>query len=589
MQAPPAQDQANLQAPDLDNQQPIPGTPSQNQAYVPPATNSVNQGQILPQTPTQQTQSPAQGNQARTSQGAYNPDDESVQVINVVNPNPSQIDPTNLSTAFLYQDPMRNTRARELLAHLPGTDGSLVQPSQQAAHNSPTGLTIDVPRVAPKRPMDVASEWYLDYISPQSIKFYHRAIQQLPGEKFNGSMLYSCLQLITDRATTCAWTSMMTVKGRLLTQNYAEVTLKDVRAHAQTYQNEARRKVQNAEMLMQCLKASIAKPVYARVHQLSSRYTITVEPELFQVQDGLCYLKTIIDCYHVNTRSTTVEIRRKLAQLSTYMKQVAKGDVVKLCVHARDLLDKLQAAGEGTEDLLSNLMDAFRQVQNPHFQRWFDARVDLWSTMQINWDKDGSDLMNEAENYFLELKTKNMWSRKQGGSDLLANQIQEYDEDTDGEQENRDKRWKQQSGTKEITALAAQFRKFAKELNNNNKERKYAWKYNPPKAGESSSKNMMINGHKSTYYWCEYHKQWTKHKSSECKKLPIKREQRRKDDYKVKKKAYLEAKAALTEVGLDSDSEVKEENLIDLFDSDSESNTSQTTEYGSDGEDSNTS
>ncbi len=33
----------------------------------------------------------------------------------------------------------------------------------------------------------VAREWYLDYVSPQSIKFYNKAIEHLPGEKFIGT------------------------------------------------------------------------------------------------------------------------------------------------------------------------------------------------------------------------------------------------------------------------------------------------------------------------------------------------------------------------------------------------------------------
>ena len=159
-------------------------------------------------------------------------------------------------------------------------------------------------------------------------------------------MLHTWLQILTDRAHTCAWTSILTINGKLLTTNYADMSLKEVKAHAQEYQNEARRRAQNAEMLLQCLKSSISKAVYARLHQLQYRYTVTREPEKEEIQDGVCYLKTLIDCYHVNTRSSTGEIRKKLAQLHLYMKHTAKGDVVQLCVYTRDLLAKLRAAGE---------------------------------------------------------------------------------------------------------------------------------------------------------------------------------------------------------------------------------------------------
>jgi hypothetical protein len=44
------------------------------------------------------------------------------------------------------------------------------------------------------------------------------------------------------------WTSILTVKGKLLTQNFTEITMEDVRAHAQIYQDKGTREAQNSEM-----------------------------------------------------------------------------------------------------------------------------------------------------------------------------------------------------------------------------------------------------------------------------------------------------------------------------------------------------
>ena len=296
----------------------------------------------------------------------------------------SPIDPTQVSTALLYQRNKPLTPEQQaLLSQIPTTQDNLVIPSHHAALNN-TGITASV-KTAPMRPMDVAKEWFLDYVSPQSIKFYNKAIEHLPGEKFNGNMLHTWLQVLTDRAVNCAWTNILTIRGKLLTEHYADISLKEIKAHAQEYQNEGRRRAQNAEMLLQCIKASISKAVYSRVHHLKHNYTITREPDQVEVVDGVCYLKTIIDCYHVNTRSSTAEIRKKLAQLHIYMKHTAKGDVVQLCVYTRELLGKLRAAGEDTQDLLTNLLEALKQAPNHHFQRWLNTRIDLWSTKQIDW------------------------------------------------------------------------------------------------------------------------------------------------------------------------------------------------------------
>ena len=202
----------------------------------------------------------------------------SVQVIGDQPQNLPQPDPTQLNTALLYQDNHPNPQIhQDLLSQLlPPTQGIMLCP---AVGNSPTAQLLGIPRRSPMGPLDVARDWILDYVSPQSIKFYYRAIQQLPGNRFNGTMLCNWLQLITDRATSCAWTSILTIKGKLLTEYYAALSLKEVREHAQGYQDEGKRRSQNAEMLLQCLKASITKEVYARVQQLSTQYTITVEPE----------------------------------------------------------------------------------------------------------------------------------------------------------------------------------------------------------------------------------------------------------------------------------------------------------------------
>jgi hypothetical protein len=77
------------------------------------------------------------------------------------------------------------------------------------------------------------------------------------------------------------------------------------------------------------------------------------------VEDGVCFLKAIIDNYHSNTRSSTKQIRKQLAQLNYYMRNVAKGEVSKLCEHTRY---ELNAAEETTNDLLANLIEALKET-----------------------------------------------------------------------------------------------------------------------------------------------------------------------------------------------------------------------------------
>jgi hypothetical protein len=64
------------------------------------------------------------------------------------------------------------------------------------------------------------------------------------------------------------WTSILTINGKPLTQNFTKITMEEVRAHAQVYQDRSLREAQNSEMLIQCLKASITRTV----HNLKEEY-----------------------------------------------------------------------------------------------------------------------------------------------------------------------------------------------------------------------------------------------------------------------------------------------------------------------------
>jgi hypothetical protein len=142
------------------------------------------------------------------------------------------------------------------------------------------------------------------------------------------------------------------------------------------------------------------------------KYTIYRKNTFEPIQDGVFFLKTIIDNYHSNTRSSTKLIRKQLATLNYYMKNFAKGDVMKLCENTRELMYELNAAGETTKDLLANLIEALKEAPDSNFQRWLSNQVDLWSMRKLDWKQDGSDLMEEAEIYYQEAINTHRWGKK---------------------------------------------------------------------------------------------------------------------------------------------------------------------------------
>jgi hypothetical protein len=172
----------------------------------------------------------------------------------------------------------------------------------------------------------------------------NKGIEKLTGDPFDGTLLLTWLMKVQDKALMMAWTSILTIDDKILTTNFSEISLERVRAHAQLIQEEGGRAAQNSSMLLTCLKASITNAVYTKVYLLKKTYVITLirQPRNLEIEDGLCFLKVVIDAFLLNTRSSTVAVRKQIAYLDTYVKEVAKSDVSKLCAHKAYYMSLMQ-------------------------------------------------------------------------------------------------------------------------------------------------------------------------------------------------------------------------------------------------------
>jgi hypothetical protein len=462
----------------------------------------------------------------------------------------------DFSTARQPSDAEEEKEDTQGVSPMPPRIVNLGEPSPDSKPAAtPQGFMRTLAFEAPMRPLDVARGMYLDYTTTQSIKFYNKGCEKLPGEAFNGKLLLTWLVQVQDKARMFTWIPILTIKGKLLIQQFADLSMDEVRTHAQIYQDKSSREAQNSEMLIHCLKASISRTVYNKVYLQRSKYIIYRDKTHEPIEDGVCFLKTIIDNYHSNTRSSTKQIRKQMAQLNYYMRNVAKGDVSKLCEHTRELSYELNAAGETTNDLLANLIEALKEAPDTNFQRWLGNQVDLWSMRKIDWKEDGSDLMEDAETYYLEAINTHKWGKRAHKQEVqYAFEAVESEVETEVEKEKS----KVQSYEDTIKALTTQLQEYATAYTakwsgspQENLDKKWAWKRTPPKAGEPSCKKVHADGKSKTYYWCPYHNQWTIHTPAECRKVKIrKRENKSKkvhkktSNFKEKKQAYIQAKAA---------------------------------------------
>jgi hypothetical protein len=138
--------------------------------------------------------------------------------------------------------------------------------------------------------MDVAQEHPLDYYTTsQTIKFYNKGIAKLTGDPFDGTLLFTWLIKVQDKALMMAWLGILTSADKVLTTNFSEISLGSIRVHAQLIQEEGGRAAQNSTMLLTCLKASITNAIYTKVYLLKKTYVITLirQPRNLEIEDSL--------------------------------------------------------------------------------------------------------------------------------------------------------------------------------------------------------------------------------------------------------------------------------------------------------------
>jgi hypothetical protein len=276
-----------------------------------------------------------------------------------------------------------------------------------------------------------------------------------------------------------------------------------------------------------------------------------------------------------------------MAKLDVYMREVAKGNVTKLAQYTKELTDKLNAAGETSTDLLSNVIKALKYAPDDEFQIWLLTEHALWSSKKKNWRQDASDLLEDAEALYQERKDTGEWGKKSKNRITFAFTTME-DEDTKPPAllppepvPEPPAQYTDHFSPSWVAAVAAEVNKYSERAGNRDKY--YKWKLVPPKQGESPVKHVLMNGEKLTYYWCTYHNMWTRHQPQECKRYPIKRGRidkvTRKDEFKKRKKAYINAKAALQAMSLldssdDDFDDTASEGSNKSFSSDEDSNKS---------------
>jgi hypothetical protein len=206
---------------------------------------------------------------------------------------------------------------------------------------------------------------------------------------------------------------------------------------------------------------------------------------------------------------------------------------------------------------------------------------------KLDWKQDGSDLMEEAEVYYQEAMNTHSWGRKPQKHEVV---YAFRAEESEPEVERQQPRNTYEDTTKALTAQLKEYAeaytaKWGNPNTSEEKDRKFAWKLIPPRDNEPSLKKMYVDGKTKAYHWCPHHLQWTIHTPMECKRQPSRmkkkgmfKKAKKRENFKAKKSAYLQVKAAYHACMFDT----TDEEEVSSHDDDEDSNKS-FSDYSSEG------
>jgi len=395
-----------------------------------------------------------------------------------------------------------------------------------AAGDPPPPPPVVPPAVFARDPAQVNQVNLLNYNDRKDTDIYKNGSAALPGDAFDGTNLTIWLGKVESRATSLGMLPILTIGGHLMTKRYADMTQEQVRLAAITYQNARGRTAQNAAILYNFLSASITDEVLAKVNTEPGRYVlpIGVAPNIEMVNDGICFLKAIIDYSITNSRSSASAARTALSSLDVYIASLPDSDIKKANLYIKGKLNELAACGETTTDLIDNLFKGYFKAKDIAFTQWLQRIKDDWTDRREQINPNGLAFMQRVENYYKDRLNSGEWmklSEDQATILALKTQLQNVTKD---KKDKKDKKGKKGKGGK-----------GGKDKENKEPYEKPAWKKKAPKDGEKQQKE--VDG--KTYHWCIHHKEWTMHSSSECRK---KSETKEKDDKKKSKKSEKKSK-----------------------------------------------
>jgi hypothetical protein len=397
----------------------------------------------------------------------------------------------------------------------------------------------------------MATNDVIDYTTTAGQKVWEKAVEKLSDELFDcdSEGLRDFLELIRARGEVMGWNlSILSIPvdvndplgdAQDFLDHYGEVGLDHCREHALTYYNQHNRAAQDSIQLYTCLMKSISRVGRNKITGFRNQYTIN------GTACGILLLKIIIRESYIDTNATTTYIRDQLSSLDTFLPTVDY-DIGKMNLHIQSLVEALNARGETTTDLLSNLFKGYKSATDERFLKYIALKEEYYEEGN---NLGANELMNLAKNKWRVLKQKHLWNAPSPQEEkilALEAKIKKLES-------TRAPKSRQPKGTKPKVDNSTASQQQAPGPRTT--PRYDPWMFVPPTDGETQPKYV---GSKP-FWWCTKHKKWCRHKTAKCEGKGIGKGQNKSSDSSQtkssKKKKKQEIVRALGAAAQDDDEE----------------------------------
>ena len=186
---------------------------------------------------------------------------------------------------------------------------------------------------------------------------------------------------------------------RNLLTHYGRLSLEHLCNWETTYIHGVSRAAQDTTHLHLCLMNSLTQAGKDKVCLWSHQFILNGRAS------GILLLKVIIRESHLDTNATSNLIRTQLSNLDEYITTIGC-DIIKFNEHVKCLIEQLNARGDETQDLLTNLFKAYVSVKDALFVDYINEKL---SRYEEGERMEADQLMTLTAKKYKNMMIQNQW------------------------------------------------------------------------------------------------------------------------------------------------------------------------------------